>query len=234
MLASNQRALVTGASSGIGQAVATALAERGLHVIFSGRDAARLRTASEKAGPNTSILAADLTTGSGRAALAAQTLPELHVLVHSAGQYLRCDTDTLSAERWMALDSINLHAPVLLTAACLPQLRSAVGQVVFINSSAALSAAGGLTAYAAGKRGLQAAADALRQEVNKDGIRVLSVFPGRTDTPMQRALLLAEQRVAPHGSLMRPEDVADIVISSLSMPRTAEVTDIFMRPMRKL
>jgi short-subunit dehydrogenase len=121
-----------------------------------------------------------------------------------------------------------------LTAACLPQLRAASGQVVFINSSAALAASAGLSAYAAAKRGLQAATDALRQEVNGDGIRVLSVFPGRTDTPMQQAVLAAEQRVAPPGTLMRAEDVAAMVLASLEVPRTSEVTDIIMRPMRKL
>jgi short-subunit dehydrogenase len=234
MPTSNQVALVTGASSGIGRAIAAALASRGMRVVLVGRDSARLREASRNAGVNTSTLLADLTTAAGRAAAAEHSRPELHVLIHSAGVYARGEVAALSAEKWQELDAINLHAPILLTAACLPQLRAASGQVVFINSSAALSASGGLSAYAAAKRGLQAATDALRQEVNGDGIRVLSVFPGRTDTPMQRAVLAAEQRVAPPGTLMRPEDVAAMVLAALDVPRTSEVTDIIMRPMRKL
>jgi NADP-dependent 3-hydroxy acid dehydrogenase YdfG len=234
MLESNQLAMVTGASSGIGRAIAIALAQQGLRVIFIGRDPARLRDASEKAGPNASFLAADLTTKAGRAAAAARTVPALDVLVHSAGAYLSSPTHLMTAERWRSLDSINLHAPILLTTACLRQLRAATGQVVFINSSAAVSAAAGLAAYAASKRGLQAAADVLRRELNQDGIRVLSLFPGRTDTPMQRAVLASERREAPPNVLMRAEDVADVVVAALRFPRTAEITDIFMRPMRKL
>jgi short-subunit dehydrogenase len=234
MLNSNQVALVTGASSGIGRAIAVALAVRGMRVVLVGRDKARLQEASRSAGANTSTLLADLTTAAGRAAAAEQSRPELHVLVHSAGVYARCNVAAMSAETWQQFDAINLHAPILLTAACLPQLRAASGQVVFINSSAALAASAGLSAYAAAKRGLQAATDALRQEVNGDGIRVLSVFPGRTDTPMQQAVLAAEQRVAPPGTLMRAEDVAAMVLASLEVPRTSEVTDIIMRPMRKL
>jgi NADP-dependent 3-hydroxy acid dehydrogenase YdfG len=74
----------------------------------------------------------------------------------------------------------------------------------------------------------------LRQEVNGDGIRVLSIFPGRTDTAMQREILAMEQRTAPHGTLLRPEDVASMVIAALKLPATAEVTDIIMRPMQTL
>jgi short-subunit dehydrogenase len=233
-LAISQTALVTGASGGIGRAIAAALAARGMRVILTGRNVTRLLEASRIAGANTSTLVADLTTETGRAAAANLTHPELHVLIHSAGEYARSDIATLSVDQWRALDAINLHAPILLTAACMPQLRAASGQVVFINSSAALSASAGLSAYGAGKRGLHSAAHSLREEVNSEGIRVLSVFPGRTNTPMQRAVLAAEQRVAPPGTLMQPEDVAAMVMASLDLPRTSEVTDIIMRPMRKL
>ena len=234
MLANTQRALVTGASSGIGQAIAIALAARGLHVILVGRDASRLRHTSEKAGPNTNVLVADLTTEAGRDFAAERALPALHVLVHSAGQYYRSQTDTMTAAEWTALDAINVRAPILLTTLCMPLLRSASGQVVFINSSAALSAGPGLAAYSAGKRALQAATDVLRQEVNGDGVRVLSVFAGRTETAMQRKILEGEGRTMSPGTLLQPSDIADIVVACLSLPRTAEVTDIFVRPMRKL
>jgi short-subunit dehydrogenase len=234
MLACNEFAVVTGASGGIGRAIAAALAARGMRVVLTGRNVSRLQEASRDAGPNTTTLVADLTTEAGRSAVAKLTRPELHVLIHCAGDYARCDVSALSIDRWRALDAINLHAPILLTAACMPQLQAASGQVVFINSSAALSASAGLSAYGAGKRGLQAATDALRQEVNRDGIRVLSVYPGRTDTPMQRAVLAAEQRVAPPDTMIRAEDVAAMVVAALDVPRTAEVTDIMMRPMRKM
>ena len=233
-LKAGQRALVTGAGSGIGKAVATALADQGLHVTLHvtlvGRSLGKLQATSGHA----TVLTADLATDGGRAFVAERVHPELDVLVHSAGAYLRSSITALSVERWAALDAINLHAPILLTAAVLPQLRAARGQVVFINSSAGLRAGSGLLAYAAGKHGLRAAADVLRQEVSGDGIRVLSMFLGRTDTPMQQAILAEERRAAPPGALMRPTEVAKMVLAALTLPRTAEVTDIMMRPMRPM
>ena len=234
MLATGGLALVTGASSGIGRAIAISLATRGLRVLLNGRDEGRLHATKELAGSNTTVLAADLTTPTGRAFVAEQSRPALDVLIHSAGLYAQFPVSSLPDARWEALQAVNLHAPMLLTAACLPQLGAASGQIVFINSSAALSASQDLSAYAASKRGLLAATDALRREINHTGIRVISVFPGRTDTPMQDAILTQERRSAPPGTLMQPEDVAAIVLACLDLPRTAEVTDIMMRPMRKL
>ena len=174
-------------------------------------------------------------TRPGRARIAAAAGAALGVLVHSAGAYARGPVATLDAAAWRAMDSVNLHGPLLLTSACLNQLRAARGQVVFINSSAALQPAGaGMSAYAAGKAALRAAADALRAEVNADGVRVLSVFPGRTDTPMQAAILADEGRRAAPGTLLAPDDVAAMVLAALALPDTAEVTELVMRPMRKL
>jgi len=227
-------AVITGAGGGIGRATAAALATRGMRLLLVGRDAERLRSAAAQIGGDTAVLAADLTEEAGIAAVAAATRPHLHLLVHSAGQYQRGPVATLGADAWRALDAINLHAPLLLTAACLPQLRAAGGDVVFINSSAGMRAGAGLAAYAAGKHGLRAAVDALRQEVNGDGIRVLSIFPGRTATPMQDAVLAAEGRHADPDRLLRPDDVAQMLLAALALPRTAEVTDIVIRPMRPL
>ncbi len=105
---------------------------------------------------------------------------------------------------------------------------------MFINSSAGLLAAGaGKAAYAASKHALRAAADALRAEVNPE-VRVLSIYPGRTDTPMQSAILEEERRRAPPGTLLSPEDVAAMVMASLNLDATAEVTEIVMRPRFKM
>lgn len=233
-IGAGQHALVTGAGSGIGRAIALALAREGMWVRLVGRDAVKLARTAADAGVETSVVAADLATPEGIAAAAACG-PRLHVLVHCAGIYLRGPMTSISPAEWSALDAVNLHAPILLTSACLPCLRAASGQVVFVNSSAGLRAGAGVGVYAAGKHALKAAVDVLRQELNPDGVRVLSVFPGRTDTPMQRAVLAAEGRsAAPPGALMQPDDVAAMVLAALKLPRTAEVTDIMMRPVRPL
>lgn len=232
-LRAGQAAIVTGAGSGIGRAIACALGEAGLAVTLVGRDEAKLRETAALIGPRARVRAADVTTAEGRAAVAAG-LDRLDVLAHAAGRYLRRPVAELAEPDWVQLDAVNLHAPILLTSACLSALRAARGQVVFINSTAAQQTAPGLAAYAGGKQALRAAADALRQEVNGDGVRVLSVFPGRTDTPMQSAILAAEGRQARPGALMPPEDVASMALAALRLSDASEATDLVMRPMRPL
>jgi NADP-dependent 3-hydroxy acid dehydrogenase YdfG len=90
-----------------------------------------------------------------------------------------------------------------------------------------------LSQYAATKHALKAIADSLREEVNAEGLRVLSVYPGRTASPMQAAVHEMEGRAYHPERLMQPEDVAAVVINALSLPRSAEVTDIYIRPLLK-
>jgi NADP-dependent 3-hydroxy acid dehydrogenase YdfG len=133
---------------------------------------------------------------------------------------------------------LNLRTPYLLTRRLMPLLQRARGQVVFVNSSAGLHASAGASQYAATKHALKALADSLRCEVNDDGIRVLSVYPGRTASPMQERLhhqhSVCGQR-APYvaADLLQPDDVAAVVVQALSLPRTAEVTDLHVRPFVK-
>jgi NADP-dependent 3-hydroxy acid dehydrogenase YdfG len=115
----------------------------------------------------------------------------------------------------------------------LPLLRKSKGQIVFINSSAGLRSPATTGQFSATQHAFRSIADSLREEVNADGIRVLSVFPGRTATPRIAKLFEKEGRAYQPDLLMQPEDVAEMVTHSLRLPRTAEVTDIRIRPMQK-
>jgi NADP-dependent 3-hydroxy acid dehydrogenase YdfG len=128
----------------------------------------------------------------------------------------------------------NLRGHYALVQALLPLLRRQRGQFVFINSSLATQPpTREVGQFAATQYGLRAIADSLRDEVNADGIRVLSVYPGRTATPRTAALFQKEGRSYRPELLMQTEDVATMVTHALCLPRTAEVTDISMRPMMK-
>ena len=128
----------------------------------------------------------------------------------------------------------NVRAPYLLTQRLLPALMKARGQIVFINSSVGIAVRRAeVGQYAATKHALRAIADSLREEVNPKGIRVLTMYLGRTATPMQQALFQQERREYHPESLLQPEDVASVVVHTLMLPRTAEVTDISIRPMTK-
>ena len=136
-------------------------------------------------------------------------------------------------ERFDELYAANLRGPYLLTQRCLPLLKSSRGQVVFINSSTGLAAPAAVGVFAATQHALKAIADALRDEVNEAGVRVLSVFPGRTATPRMLARYATEGRVYQPELLLQPGDVASVVVSSLALPRTAEVTNVSIRPQAK-
>jgi NAD(P)-dependent dehydrogenase (short-subunit alcohol dehydrogenase family) len=225
-------ALVTGASSGIGRALALGLAEGGARVILSGRDGARLAQVAAEVGPEGRILAADLTDPGAVARLAADVgaLTEaLDLLVHSAGVVTLGPVGETTAADLDLNWQVNLRAPFLLTTALLPRVRAARGQVAFVNSGAGLAANPGWGAYAASKHGLKALADALRAEVRGDGVRVLSVYPGRTASPMQAAVKAHEGAPYQPERLIQPEDVSRMTLQALALPRTAHVVDVNIR-----
>jgi len=234
-----RRCVVTGASSGIGRALAVVLAQAGARVYAVGRDRARLDLlgveAAELDGEVVALSAnleqdADIERVVQRALSEEQTLD---LLVLSAGAI---GLGTASSAAIAELDAqyrVNLRAPVALTQALLPALRRARGQVVFINSSAALRASAPNVFYAATKAALKAFADGLRDDVNADGIRVVTVLVGRTATRIQAAVHEFEGKQYRPDLLLQPEDVAQVVLEALSLPETAEVTDISVRPMTK-
>src|ERR1700741_1963961 len=118
----------------------------------------------------------------------------------------------------------NVRGHYALTQALLDLLRKQKGQVVFINSSAGLRSPATVGQFSATQHAFRAMADSLRDEVNSDGVRVLSVYPGRTATPRMAALFANEGRPYRPELLMQPEDIAVMVSQALSLPRTAEVT----------
>ena len=233
-----QVALVTGASSGIGEAIATALAAEGASVCLAARRRDELERVLDRIGADANrAYPTDLTDDRQVRDLVAAVetdLGRLDVLVHCAGTI---SVGSVAEAPVEALDnhySINLRARYLLTQATLPMMLASQGQIVFVNSSVGGRAPGpGLGQYAATQHALRAIADSLRAEVNPQGVRVLSVFPGRTATPMQARLCELEGKAYSPERLIQPEDIASTVIHALTLPRTAEITEISIRPFVK-
>ncbi len=230
-------ALVTGASSGVGRAIALALAREGAELCVVGRDPIRLAetAAAARAFSPVSDFQIDLTADETLRPLVRRLegVGRLDVLVHCAGVIHH---DPMEQARIEDLDlqyATNVRAPYVLTQHLLPLLTAARGHIVFINSSVALAAKRpNVGQYAATKHALKAIAESLREEVNPKGIRVLTVFLGRTATPMQETISREEGRAYRPEILLQPDDVASIVLQALTLPSTAEVTDISVRPMR--
>lgn len=234
------RAIVTGASSGIGKAISLGLAREGLSLCLVGRNPDRLDAVASGVrggGGRAAVFAADLASGEAVVLLAdriEREFPEIDILIHSAGDFSMGMLESAPVEDLDRQYRVNVRAPFLLTQCLLPLIRRRKGQVVFVNSSAGLKAGAKVSQYAATKHALKAIADSLREEVNADGVRVVSVYPGRTASPMQELVHRMEGRAYEAEQFMQPEDVATIVINALSLPRTAEVTDIVVRPMKKM
>lgn len=223
--------LVTGSSSGIGAAVAARLLARGDEVWLLARNAARARDL-ESRYPGAKTLVGDL-ADPGRLswALGHQAPPDrLDTLLHIAGVVELGQVGELTPKIWQETLAANLIGPAELTRLLLPQLRLSRGHVVFANSGAGLAAHAEWSAYAASKHGLKALADSLRAEEHAAGVRVTTVYPGRTATPMQAKVHQQEGKSYDASRWIAPESVATAVLTAIDLPPDAEITDLSVRP----
>ena len=231
-------AVVTGASSGIGRAIAIGLSRKGAHLCAVGRNRSALAETVKVAEQysHASAFQLDLTVEEELQRLVEhlEKAGKLDVLIHCAGVMYPSLTERARVEDLDLQYAINVRAPYLLSQRLLPLLTAARGQIVFTNSSVGLTAKqADLGQYSATKHALKAIADSLREELNPKGIRVISVYLGRTATPLQEARFREEGKSYRPELLLQPEDVASVVVQMLMLPSTAEVTDISMRPMQK-
>ena len=216
-------ALVTGASRGIGAAIAHQLAPTH-RVLLGGRDTAALDALDL---PGATPWPVELTDPESLAAACA-SIDSLDVLVHSAGVAELGPIASTPASAWRANFEVNLLAVVELTRLLLPALRAARGHVVVINSGAGRNARAGWAPYAASKFGVRAFADALREE--ESDLRVTSIYPGRTDTEMQQAIIADEGRPYDPTHFLRADSVATAVVTAISATPEAHLTELILRP----
>lgn len=127
-------------------------------------------------------------------------------------------------------DQINVRSVISLTQTVLPLMNSPRKQMVLINSSVVLNPGIQSGLYASSKAVMKTIADSLRLELNSKGLRVLSIYPGRAASPMQARIAEFEQSQYTPEKIIQPEDIALIVVNSLKLLWTVEVTDIYTRP----
>ncbi|MCY3966646.1 MAG: SDR family NAD(P)-dependent oxidoreductase [Acidobacteria bacterium] len=230
---------MAGATGAIGGAVARLLAAEGASLVLLGRNDARLRaTAAQLAGRAGEIrtVAGDLTETAAvdAAGVEAESFGGgIDLLVHAAGAFRAGPFETAPAGDLQVQLAVNVHAPYLLTRRLLPGLRHSRGLVVFVNSTAGLAAGAGSAAYAASKHALRALADSLRAEANADGVRVLSVYPGRTRSRMQEEVCRSLGQRYDAERFLDPGDVAAAIVEAAALPPSAEMVDLRLRPAAK-
>jgi len=225
--------LITGAGSGIGEAVARTLRDRGDRLLLLSRSEERAAQLAEEF-PDADTVVADLADPAGlEQVLTRAELPDrLDSLLHVAGAVELSAVAALPVGQLREQLDVNLVAPAVLTRACLPSLRRAQGTVVFVNSTSGLRANPAWSAYAASKFGLRGFADALRAEEAEHGVRVTSVFPSRTATPMQEKVHGQEGKDYDASDWITPETVADAIVHVLDVPPEATIPELVVKVAR--
>jgi NAD(P)-dependent dehydrogenase (short-subunit alcohol dehydrogenase family) len=228
----DRNALVTGGTRGIGRAIVTELARLGAQVLLVARSQADVDAAVRELGDRVTGVAADVTSAADRARIVARVRERgpLHVLVHNAGGNVRSKLVGYDDQTIENLIALNLTAPVLLSRDLHPLLRAAAGaSVIHVGSVAGQVALPTGVAYGAAKAGLAQAARTLALEWAHDGIRVNTVAPWYTRTPLVEPVLARPEALAailgrtPLGRIAEPHEVATAV-AFLAMPAASYIT----------
>lgn len=240
-------ALVTGASSGIGEATARALAGHGATVALAARRADRLDAITadiRAAGGTAHPFPADITAEGEAAALAERVttqLGRLDTLVNAAGIMLVGPAADAPLSEWQRNVDLNVSALLQLTHAALPHLTTAaqdsprgVADLVNISSVAGRQAIGGASVYSATKFAVTAFSEALRQELTQQHVRVSSVEPGAVATELTDHIRdgIREMNQDWYASMetLQPDDVADAVAYIVTRPRHVALNQLLLRP----
>lgn len=238
-LLAGKKALVTGASRGIGAATAAALDRAGARVAIVARQQAGLEEVARRLEHDPVVIAADLGDRDAPARVAATALGALgavDVLVNNAARAVRIATAETTADVIDEMMALNVRAPLLLVAAIAPHMAArGGGSIVNVSSVSGLVGTPRRAAYAASKGALDAATRSLAVELGPAGIRVNSVAPGVVDTDMWAAnkafpgVIEAVEGLTPLRRWAQPEDVADVIVF-LASQRARFVTGDIIAP----
>ncbi|ATN56152.1 SDR family oxidoreductase [Staphylococcus aureus] len=222
-------AVVTGAGSGIGEAIATLLHEEGAKVVLAGRNKDKLQNvANQLAQDSVKVVPTDVTNKEEVDELmkiAQQTFGGLDIVINSAGQMLSSKITDYQVDEWDSMIDVNIKGTLYTAQAALPtMLEQSSGHLINIASISGFEVTKSSTIYSATKAAVHTITQGLEKELAKTGVKVTSIFPGMVDTAITAAYNPSDRKK------LDPQDIAEAVLYALTQPKHVNVNEITVRP----
>lgn len=222
-------ALVTGAGSGIGEAIATLLHEEGAKVVLAGRNKDKLQNvANQLAQDSVKVVPTDVTKKEEVDELikiAQQTFGGLDIVINSAGQMLSSKITDYQVDEWDSMIDVNIKGTLYTAQAALPtMLEQSSGHLINIASISGFEVTKSSTIYSATKVAVHTITQGLEKELAKTGVKVTSISPGMVDTAITAAHNPTDRKK------LEPQDIAEAVLYALTQPKHVNVNEITVRP----
>ncbi|HHA7111043.1 TPA: SDR family oxidoreductase [Staphylococcus aureus] len=222
-------AVVTGAGSGIGEAIATLLHEEGAKVVLSGRNKGKLQNvANQLAQDSVKVVPTDVTNKEEVDELmkiAQQTFGGLDIVINSAGQMLSSKITDYQVDEWDSMIDVNIKGTLYTAQAALPtMLEQSSGHLINIASISGFEVTKSSTIYSATKAAVHTITQGLEKELAKTGVKVTSISPGMVDTAITAAYNPSDRKK------LDPQDIAEAVLYALTQPKHVNVNEITVRP----
>lgn len=221
-------AVVTGAGSGIGEAIATLLHEEGVKVILAGRNKDKLQNvANQLAQDSVKVVPTDVTKKEEVDELikiAQQTFGGLDIVINSAGQMLSSKITDYQVDEWDSMIDVNIKGTLYTAQAALPtMLEQSSGHLINIASISGFEVTKSSTIYSATKAAVHTITQGLEKELAKTGVKVTSISPGMVDTAITAAYNPTDRKK------LEPQDIAEAVLYALTQPKHVNVNEITVR-----
>lgn len=222
-------AVVTGAGSGIGEAIATLLHEEGAKVVLAGRNKDKLQNvANQLAQDSVKVVPTDVTNKEEVDELmkiAQQTFGGLDIVINSAGQMLSSKITDHQVDEWDSMIDVNIKGTLYTAQAALPtMLEQSSGHLINIASISGFEVTKSSTIYSATKAAVHTITQGLEKELAKTGVKVTSISPGMVDTAITAAYNPSDRKK------LDPQDIAEAVLYALTQPKHVNVNEITVRP----
>ncbi|MBE5672339.1 SDR family oxidoreductase [Staphylococcus sp. SS35] len=222
-------AVVTGAGSGIGEAIATLLHEEGAKVVLAGRNKEKLQNvANQLSQDNVKVVPTDVTNKEEVDELikiAQETFGRLDIIINSAGQMLSSKITDYQVDEWDSMIDVNIKGTLYTAQAALPtMLEQSSGHLINIASISGFEVTKISTIYSATKAAVHTITQGLEKELAKTGVKVTSISPGMVDTAITAAYNPSDRKK------LDPQDIAEAVLYALTQPSHVNVNEITVRP----